>query len=119
MYSLIGAFDDKMTQNKGVLSKDQITYTQRSGADGGGRGGPGGPDSPPPPPPPPLFDQTFLCKFLVLYVFEWIPFILQNVDSGPPLKNFSRSAPEDQVLACCSKLFQIRKGSSQPNIGCL
>ena len=38
MYSLIGAFDDQMTQNKGVLSKDQITYTQRSGADGGGGG---------------------------------------------------------------------------------
>ena len=48
MYSLIGAFDDQMTQNKGVLSKDQITYTQRSGADGGGGGGgPGGPAPPP------------------------------------------------------------------------
>ena len=35
-------------------------WTGRAGADGGG-GGPGGPD-------PPLFDQGFLCKFLMLYI---------------------------------------------------
>ena len=60
-----------------VLTRVQLTSGCEPGADGGG-GGPGGLD-----PPPLFFDQAFLCKFLVVYI-EQIPFILQNVDSGPP-----------------------------------
>ena len=64
-------------------------------------GGGGGQGVRTPPPPPLLFDQTFLYNFLVLHactLIEWIPFILQNVDSGPPLKKFSGSAPGSQLL---------------------
>ena len=39
-----------------------------------GGGSPGGPD-------PPFLTRP---SFLMLYIFEWIPFILQNFDSGPP-----------------------------------
>ena len=54
----------------------------------GGGGGPArGPD------PTFLTRPSTLCKFLVLYTLEWIPFILQNVDSGPPLKIFFLDLP--------------------------
>ena len=42
-----------------------------------------------PPPPPLFFDQAFLCKILVLYIFlNGFPSFLQNVDSGPAKKIF-------------------------------
>ena len=43
----------------------EVTGKICTGADGGGGGGSRGP----PPPPPPPFDQAFLCKILMLYIF--------------------------------------------------